>query len=164
MDYFKKLKDQFVSHDDMDDEEEYEYEDETPEKTAPVSPSAAVPPRPAAMRSGRSSVPTSQARPYTMVVVNPNDYKDAEKIGDHIKQGHPVVINVEKTDQDIAERIIDFVQGVMYALDGRIDQISDTIYLCAPNNMTVSRENFAAYTAPAAPAVGDVPQWKVPRT
>ncbi len=163
MDYFKKFKDQFIDHD-VDDEEE-DYEDEAPERpAAPVSSSAAVPPRPAAVRSGRTAVPTSQARPYTMVVVNPNDYKDAEKIGDHIKQGHPVVINIEKTDQDIAERIIDFVQGVMYALDGRIDQISESIYLCAPNNMTVSRENFAAYTAPAAPAVGDVPQWKVPRT
>lgn len=158
----KKLKDQFIDHD-VDDEEEYE--DEAPERpaAAPVNSSAAVPPRPTAVRGGRAASATSQARPYTMVVVNPNDYKDAEKIGDHIRQGHPVVINIEKTDQDIAERIIDFVQGVIYALDGRIDQISDTIYLCAPNNMTVSRENFAAYAAPAAPSVGDVPQWKMPQ-
>lgn len=157
----KKLKDQFIDHD-VDDEEEYE--EEAPERpAAPVNSSAAVPPRPTAVRGGRTASATNQARPYTMVVVNPNDYKDAEKIGNHIRQGHPVVINIEKTDQDIAERIIDFVQGVVYALDGRIDQISDTIYLCAPNNMTVARENFAAYAAPAAPAVGDVPQWKVPQ-
>lgn len=60
-----------------------------------------------------------------------------------------------KTDADEAQRIVDFVQGIMYALDGRIDQISENIYLCAPNNMSVSRENFAAYQdqqqAPAAP-------------
>ena len=37
------------------------------------------------------------------------------------------------------------MQGVMYALDGRIDQISENIYLCAPNNMSVSRENLAAF-------------------
>ena len=159
----KKLRDQFIDHDVDDEEEEYEYEEEEVERPVPVNPSAAVPPRPAALRAGRMPVPTSQAKPYTMVVINPNDYKDAEKIGDHIRQGHPVVVNVERTDQDIAERIIDFVQGVTYALDGRIDQVSDTIYLCAPSNMTVSRENFAAYSSPAAPDMGDVPRWKIPR-
>lgn len=158
----KKLRDQFVDHDVDDEEEEYEYEEEEVERPVPINPSAAVPPRPAALRASRS-VPTSQAKPYTMVVVNPNDYKDAEKIGDHIRQGHPVVVNVERTDQDIAERIIDFVQGVMYALDGRIDRVSDTIYLCAPSNMTVSRENFAAYSSSVTPDMGDVPQWKIPR-
>lgn len=159
----KKLKDQFIDHD-VDDEEEEEYEEEEVERPAPVSSSTAVPPRPAALRAGRLATPTSQARPYTMVVVNPNDYKDAERIGDHIKQGHPVVINVENTDENIAERIIDFVQGVVFALDGRIDQVSGTIYLCAPNNMTVSRENFSAYSAAVTPDMGDVPQWKMPRS
>ena len=65
---------------------------------------------------------------------------------------------MEKTDADEAQRIVDFVQGIMYALDGRIDPISESIYLCAPNNMSVSRENFAAayqgdaQQAPAAPS------------
>ena len=80
-----------------------------------------------------------------MVVVSPKSYSDAEKIGDHLKAMRPVVMNMEKTDADEAQRIVDFVQGIMYALDGRIDQISESIYLCAPNNMSVSRENFAAY-------------------
>lgn len=57
-----------------------------------------------------------------------------------------------KTDADEAQRIVDFIQGVMYALDGRIDQVSENIYLCAPNNMSVSRENFAAFPEAEAPA------------
>ena len=81
--------------------------------------------------------------------------RGGRKIGDHLKAMRPVVMNMEKTDADEAQRIVDFVQGIMYALDGRIDQISENIYLCAPNNMSVSRENFAAYQdqqqAPAAP-------------
>ena len=47
---------------------------------------------------------------------------------------------------------MDFIQGVMYALDGRIDRVSENIYLCAPNNMSVSRENFAAFPEAEAPA------------
>ena len=64
-----------------------------------------------------------------------------------------------KTDADEAQRIVDFVQGIMYALDGRIDQISESIYLCAPNNMSVSRENFAAYADQQAAAPAGAPQW-----
>ena len=71
----------------------------------------------------------------------------------------PVVMNMEKTDADEAQRIVDFVQGIMYALDGRIDQISESIYLCAPNNMSVSRENFAAYADQQAAAPAGAPQW-----
>lgn len=145
MDMFKKLKDQFVDHD-LEDEEEYEEE----EPVSAPNTAAPVPPRGAVRSVARAAVPTNQARPYTMVVVNPNDYKDAEKIADHIKGGRPVVMNIEQTDQDTAERIVDFVQGVIYALDGHMDRISDTIYLCAPSNMTVSRENFAAYASASA--------------
>ncbi len=155
MSLLDKFKDQFVDHDDEELEEE-----EMAEETAPVNPAAPVPPRPAAVRGiGRTAVPRQAAKPYTMVVVSPKSYSDAEKIGDHLKAMRPVVMNMEKTDADEAQRIVDFVQGIMYALDGRIDQISESIYLCAPNNMSVSRENFAAYTDQPQPQGAPAPQW-----
>lgn len=89
-----------------------------------------------------------------MVVVNPKDYQDAEKIGNHLKAARPVVMNMEKTDADEAQRIVDFIQGVMYALDGRIDQVSENIYLCAPNNMSVSREKFLRHFRKRKPPHG----------
>lgn len=152
MSLLDKFKDQFVDRDEDEREEEMEEE-------VPAGPAAPVPPRPSAVSPvrgiGRTAQPRQAAKPYTMVVVNPKSYGDAEKIGDHLKAMRLVVMNMEKTDADEAQRIVDFVQGIMYALDGRIDQISENIYLCAPNNMSVSRENFAAYQdqqqAPAAP-------------
>ena len=144
MSLLDKFKEQFAPRDDEYDDEGYEEEEE-------VNTSAPVPPKPYAA-AGRSPA-IRQAKPYTMVVVNPKDYGDAEKIADHLKSSHPVVMNMEKTDTEEAQRIVDFVQGVMYALDGRIDRISENIYLCAPNNMSVSKENFAAFPeAAAAPA------------
>ena len=160
MSLLDKFKDQFVDRDD----DEREDEEELDEEEEAVSPAAPVPPRPAAVNParpvGRSAAPRQAAKPYTMVVVNPKSYADAEKIGDHLKAMRPVVMNMEKTDADEAQRIVDFVQGIMYALDGRIDQISESIYLCAPNNMSVSRENFAAYSeqAPSAPQWNAQPQ------
>ena len=155
MSLLDKFKDQFVDRDEDEREEDLGEEEE-----APVNPAAPVPPRTNAVNNpvrgiGRTAAPRQAAKPYTMVVVNPKSYGDAEKIGDHLKAMRLVVMNMEKTDADEAQRIVDFVQGIMYALDGRIDQISENIYLCAPNNMSVSRENFAAYQgdqqAPAAP-------------
>lgn len=145
MSLLDKFKEQFVDHDDEELEEEYE------EETTPAAPSAAAP----RMQPGRAAIPARQVKPYTMVVVNPKGYQEAEKIGDHLKASRPVVMNMEKTDVDEAQRIVDFVQGVMYALDGRIDQISENIYLCAPSNMSVSRETFAAYHDTATVS----PQW-----
>lgn len=148
-----RLKEQFVDREDIDENEEYGEVSERPAPGASAAPvSARVP------RVGSAAVPTNQARPYTMIVVGPKDYKDAEKIGDHIKQGRPVVMNIEQTEQNTAERIVDFVQGVMYALDGHMDRVSDTIYLCAPNNMTVSRESFSTYAAPVGGDSGTMPQ------
>ena len=114
MSLLDKFKEQFAPRDDEYDDEGYEEEEE-------VNTSAPVPPKPYAA-AGRGPA-TRQAKPYTMVVVNPKDYGDAEKIADHLKSSHPVVMNMEKTDTEEAQRIVDFVQGVMNALDGRIDRI-----------------------------------------
>lgn len=147
MSLLDKFKEQFVDHDDEELDEEYE------EEATPAAPAAAAP---RMQPAGRAAIPARQVKPYTMVVVNPKGYQEAEKIGDHLKASRPVVMNMEKTDVDEAQRIVDFVQGVMYALDGRIDQVSENIYLCAPSNMSVSRETFASYHDTAASAA---PQW-----
>lgn len=156
MSLLDKFKEQFVDRE--EDEEEAREEEMEGEQQPAVNPAAPVPPKSSVSRNiGHVAAPRQMAKPYTMVVVNPKTFKDAEKIGDHLKAQRPVVMNMEKTDADEAQRIVDFVQGIMYALEGRIDRISESIYLCAPNNMSVSRENFAAYQgdaqqAPAAPS------------
>ena len=146
MGMFSKLKDQFIDHDEYEDEgyEDEEMMEEEEEPQRPVRSAAPAVPRSVAARNvGRATVPGRQAKPYTMVVVNPKVFNDCEKIADHLKSSRPVVMNMEQTDDSIAQRIVDYVQGVMYALDGKIDRISESIYLCAPNNMSVSRENYA---------------------
>ncbi len=152
MSLLSKFKDRFVDYEDDEQEEEEMVE------PAPVNPAAPVPPRPVAPRAvSKNAMPRQAAKPYTMVVVSPKNFDDAEKIGDHLKAMRPVVMNMEKTDADEAQRIVDFVQGIMFALDGHINQISENIYLCAPNNMSVSRENFVAVSTD--PAGAPAPQW-----
>ena len=153
MGMFSKLKEQFIDHEEYEDEM---YEDEMldeDEDSSTVRSAASVAPRSVAARNiGRGAVTTRQAKPYTMVVV---------KIADHLKQSRPVVMNMEQTDQDIAQRVVDYVQGVMYALDGNIDRVSESIYLCAPNNMSVSRENYEEVKETTTSTV-DEPRWQAP--
>ena len=166
MGMFSKLKDQFIDHDDYEDEgyEDEEMMEEEEEPQRPVRSAAPAVPRSVAARNvGRATVPGRQAKPYTMVVVNPKVFNDCEKIADHLKSSRPVVMNMEQTDDSIAQRIVDYVQGVMYALDGKIDRISESIYLCAPNNMSVSRENYADVKTDQEAPQAEEPRWQAPQ-
>ncbi len=72
-----------------------------------------------------------------VVVVQPINYEDAPEIADHLKQKKPVVINLEKLDRVVASRIFEFLNGVVYALDGSMKKVSNGILLVVPNNMGI---------------------------
>ena len=75
---------------------------------------------------------------FKMVVSQPNTFEDAKDICDHLKNKKPVVINLEGIEKHDAQRIIDFLSGSIYALDGSIQKVSCDIFVIAPNNVDVS--------------------------
>lgn len=75
---------------------------------------------------------------FKMVVSQPNTFDDAQDICDHLKNKKPVVINLEGIEKQDAQRIIDFLSGSIYALDGSIQKVSSDIFVIAPNNVDVS--------------------------
>lgn len=72
-----------------------------------------------------------------VVVVQPITYDDAPEIADHLKSKKPVVINLEKMEKHTANRIFEFLSGVVYALDGSMKKVSNGILLVVPNNMGI---------------------------
>ncbi len=72
-----------------------------------------------------------------VVVVTPETFDEARDIADHLKQKKPVVINLEGVEKEIARRIVDFLSGSVYALDGNIQKISSGIFLIAPYNVGI---------------------------
>ena len=72
-----------------------------------------------------------------VVVVQPESFEDSKEIADHLKTKKPIVVNLEKIDQDIAKKIINFLSGAVYALDGNIQKISAGIFLIVPYNMGI---------------------------
>lgn len=72
-----------------------------------------------------------------VVVVHPETFEDSKEIADHLKTKKPIVVNLEKIDSEVAKRIIDFLSGAVYSLDGNIQKISKGIFLIVPYNMGI---------------------------
>ncbi len=72
-----------------------------------------------------------------LVVMQPENFEDARDIANHLKSKKPVVMNLESVERDVARRIVDFLSGAVYALDGNIQKVSNGIFLIAPYNVGI---------------------------
>lgn len=73
-----------------------------------------------------------------VIVIEPKSFDDAQQVANNLRDKKPVVINFEKTDAADAKRIVDFISGTTYALNGEIKKIGNNVFLCAPSNVNVS--------------------------
>ncbi len=72
-----------------------------------------------------------------LVVMQPETFDDARDIANHLKNKKPVVMNLEFVEKDIARRIVDFLSGAVYALDGNIQKVSNGIFIITPYNVGI---------------------------
>ncbi len=72
-----------------------------------------------------------------MIVYHPVCYDDAQAIVDNLKNRRPVIVNMEELDGNCAQRVLDFLLGAIYALNGTINKISRGIFLVAPRDVDV---------------------------
>ena len=73
-----------------------------------------------------------------VVVIQPRSLDDSQQIANCLKEKRPVVINFEGVDDQLYRRILDFVSGTTYALDGSVNSISSRVWLFSPKNVNVS--------------------------
>jgi cell division inhibitor SepF len=85
-----------------------------------------------------------------VVVINPKSIDDCQQIANCLKEKRPVVINLENVEEPTAVRIIDFVSGTIYAIDGAVNKISRNVWLFAPKNVNiaVSQQNHGMGNVP----------------
>ena len=116
-----------------DDENVYEYEDEEEE--------AEVEDRKLFGRKNKV-VPMQQAQGNSikMVISQPTTFEQSDEICSFIKEKKSVIVNLEYVNKDVARRIVDFISGGVYALDGYIQKISNSIFLVAPSNYEITNE------------------------
>ncbi|MDD2374045.1 MAG: cell division inhibitor SepF [Clostridiales bacterium] len=72
-----------------------------------------------------------------VVVMQPADIESAQQACDHIRSGKTVICNIEKVDPKVAQRVIDFITGAAYALDGKVLPVSSVIFVVAPRNTSL---------------------------
>jgi len=77
------------------------------------------------------------ASQYKLVVMSPENFEDAQSICDHLKNKKPIVVNLESLEKESARRVVDFLSGAVYALDGNIQKVSAGIFVIAPNNVDI---------------------------
>ena len=70
--------------------------------------------------------------------IKPKDFSEVQTIANCLRDKIPVVVNFEETNTAEAKRIIDFISGTIYAVEGTIKKVSQDVFICAPNNVTVT--------------------------
>jgi cell division inhibitor SepF len=75
--------------------------------------------------------------PMKVVLVEPSNYDEVQDICDNLKSKKPIIINFENMDKEIAKRMVDFISGAVYALDGNIQKVSNGIVIVAPSNIDI---------------------------
>ena len=77
-----------------------------------------------------------------MKVVRPESFTSVSQIADHLLSQRTVVLNLEATNKETARRLIDFLSGVAYSIDGQLKRIANNAYVITPSNGDVSGEQL----------------------
>ena len=133
-------------------DEELDYEaQETPAPQHQQQPTAvAAQPRGGAPVTPLRTKPAA-ARPVAPVAemneiltVHPRQYRDAQVIAESFREGIPVIINLSQMSDGDARRLIDFASGLSQGLYGKIERVTNKVFLLSPAHVAVSGENGAA--------------------
>ena len=148
--YLGLVEDEVAYEDGFDSlEEEYAaYEDEEG-----VEPQAARPPVPSARAAYDADAdPTENGRPAPVretadltriTTLHPRTYNEARTIGEHFREGTPVIMNLSEMVDSDAKRLVDFAAGLIFGLRGSIDRVTNRVFLLSPASVEVTAEDKA---------------------
>ena len=154
MDELKKLAKPYNEDEDDYDEFDDEERPSRPSRSSRQSRStASTAPSPSALEDDADETPTTR-RPYVsstgnkvvninttaqmqVVLVKPDRFDNVSDIAEHLRSKHAVVLNLEATNKDVARRLVDFLSGCAYALDGKIKKIAINTYIITPYNVDI---------------------------
>jgi len=90
-------------------------------------------------RAHRGQVVSIQGgRPVRVVVTEPASFEDVQLIVDHLKSRRPVLVNLEFLEKPLMRRVIDFVSGAVYSLDGHMQQVGSGVMLFTPREVEIA--------------------------
>ncbi|ABK52797.1 protein of unknown function DUF552 [Acidothermus cellulolyticus 11B] len=97
---------------------------------------------PAELRRVSEPAPTERPTPPLRVTtLHPRTYNEARAIGEHFREGIPVIMNLTEMDDADAKRLVDFAAGLTFGLRGSIERITSKVFLLSPRNVEVTAED-----------------------
>ena len=72
-----------------------------------------------------------------MILFEPRAYSESQQIADYLKSENAVIVNLKRVTPDQAKRIVDFLSGTLYAIEGGLQKLGGGIFLCTPANVPV---------------------------
>ena len=113
----------------------------------PAAPAAAAPAKATVTALPRRSAIRDRTAPSEMneiLTVHPRQYKDAQAIAESFREGVPVIINLSQMTEADARRLIDFASGLSQGLYGKIERVTNKVFLLSPAHVAVSGETTTA--------------------
>lgn len=115
-----------------------------PAQTAPAKTAAKT----AATHASASSAGTTTLAPHArtadvsrIITVHPRTYNEARVIGEHFRDGVPVIMNLSDMEDVDAKRLVDFAAGLIFGLRGSIERVTSKVFLLSPHDVTVAAED-----------------------
>ena len=87
--------------------------------------------------------PAPVAKTYRITTLNPRTYNEARAIGEHFREGMPVIMNLTEMDDADAKRLVDFAAGLSFGLRGSIERVTAKVFLLSPQDVAVTAEDKA---------------------
>ncbi|MFE0592540.1 cell division protein SepF [Micromonospora echinospora] len=89
------------------------------------------------------AVVAEEEQRYQITTLHPTTYREARTIGEHFRDGVPVIINLTEMDEADARRLVDFAAGLAFGLRGTIERVTNRVFLLSPANVQVTAEDKA---------------------
>jgi cell division inhibitor SepF len=83
------------------------------------------------------SIHSHSQKNVRVVLSEPRSYDEAQEIADHLRSRRAVIVNLQRVRNDLAVRIVDFLSGTVYALNGSISKLGPNIFLCTPDSVEI---------------------------
>ena len=121
-----------------DDDYDSAYYGQEEDYAAPAAEEKSAPERPAA--PARPSYGIAHTAPVQMKLIRPTTFADGQTIANALMENHPVLIHMENTTKEVSHDLVCFLTGVVYAIGGQIQPVSETTYMLSPNSMEIAEE------------------------
>lgn len=83
---------------------------------------------------------TANTSAFKLVVIEPKSFDECPRLVDSLMSKRPIIVNLEKLDQELGRKIFDFLNGATYALKGNVRKVTNSIFIFTPSNVDINGE------------------------